>query len=63
VAGGVFAVRSARLASYSILDMGIGVATWFHAGGEFSADQVAYQYGDLALRIVGASPPERVADR
>jgi AcrR family transcriptional regulator len=54
---GDFAVRSARLASYSILDMGIGVATWFHEGGEFSADQVAYQYGDLALRMVGGTSP------
>ena len=54
-AGGVFSVRSARLASYSILDMGIGVATWFHEGGEFTADEVAYQYGDLALRIAGAA--------
>lgn len=55
-AAGAFDVRSARLASYSILDMGIGVATWFHEDGEFPADQVAYQYGDLALRIVGATP-------
>jgi AcrR family transcriptional regulator len=54
-AEGVFAVRSARLASYSILDMGIGVAAWFSEGGEFSADQIAYQYGDIALRIVGAA--------
>ena len=54
-AEGVFAVRSARLASYSILDMGIGVAAWFSEGGEFSTDQIAYQYGDIALRIVGAA--------
>jgi hypothetical protein len=54
-AEGVFAVRSARLASYSILDMGIGVSAWFSEGGEFSADQIAYQYGDIALRLVGAA--------
>ncbi|MGW5861136.1 TetR/AcrR family transcriptional regulator [Streptomyces sp. NPDC055239] len=53
---GVFQVRSARIASYSILDMGIGVASWFHEGGEFSVDQLAYQYGDIALRIVDARP-------
>lgn len=52
-AEGVFDVRSARLASYSILDMGMGVANWFHDGGEFSVEQLAYQYGDLALRLVG----------
>ncbi|WP_248963345.1 TetR/AcrR family transcriptional regulator [Sphaerisporangium perillae] len=57
LAKGVFDVRSARLASYSILDMGIGVAAWFREGGEFSADQLAYQYGDLALRMVTATAP------
>ncbi|RZB14478.1 TetR/AcrR family transcriptional regulator [Streptomyces sp. F001] len=55
-AEGAFDVRSARIASYSILDMGIGVASWFHEDGEFSVDQLAYQYGDIALRIVGALP-------
>ncbi|MCX4853544.1 TetR/AcrR family transcriptional regulator [Streptomyces canus] len=55
-AEGAFHVQSARIASYSILDMGIGVASWFHEGGEFSVDQLAYQYGDIALRIAGARP-------
>ncbi|MFE4929746.1 hypothetical protein [Streptomyces sp. NPDC056647] len=56
-ADGAFHVRSARIASYSILDMGIGVAGWFHEDGEYSVDQLAYQYGDIALRIVGARHP------
>ncbi|MFC6065284.1 TetR/AcrR family transcriptional regulator [Streptomyces ochraceiscleroticus] len=51
---GVFRVPAARIASYSILDMGIGVSSWFREGGEFTVDQLAYQYGDIALRIVGA---------
>ncbi|WP_405524279.1 TetR/AcrR family transcriptional regulator [Streptomyces canus] len=55
-AEGAFHVQSARIASYSILDMGIGVASWFHEGGEFSVDQLAYQYGDIALRIAGTRP-------
>ncbi|MFH8737010.1 MULTISPECIES: TetR/AcrR family transcriptional regulator [unclassified Streptomyces] len=54
-AEGVFHVQSARIASYSILDMGIGVSSWFHEVGEFSVDQLAYQYGDIALRIVGVA--------
>ncbi|MGW8667711.1 hypothetical protein [Streptomyces niveus] len=54
VAEGVFDVRSARNASYSIMDMGIGVASWFNEGGEFSVGQLAYQYGDMALRMVNA---------
>ncbi|MFJ8827862.1 hypothetical protein ACIREE_39800 [Streptomyces sp. NPDC102467] len=53
VAEGAFEVESARVASYSILDMGIGVASWFHEEGEFSVDQLAYQHGDIALRIAG----------
>ncbi|MFE1833979.1 TetR/AcrR family transcriptional regulator [Streptomyces sviceus] len=56
VAEGAFHVQSARIASYSILDMGIGGAGWFHEGGEFCVDQLAYQYGDIALRIAGARP-------
>ncbi|MFE2938040.1 TetR/AcrR family transcriptional regulator [Streptomyces sp. NPDC059255] len=55
-AEGAFEVRSARIASYSILDMGIGVAGWFREDGEFSVDDLAYQYGDIALRIAGARP-------
>ncbi|WP_406339695.1 TetR/AcrR family transcriptional regulator [Streptomyces sp. NBC_00649] len=62
VAEGVFHVQSARIASYSILDMGIGVSSWFHEVGEFSVDQLAYQYGDIALRIVGVAA-ERSATR
>ncbi len=52
VADGRFAVGSARLASYAILEMGIGVATWFREDGELSEAQVAYEYGEMALRIL-----------
>ena len=55
VAEGRFAVGSARLASYGILEMGIGVATWFREDGEMSESQVAYEYGEMALRILRAS--------
>ena len=57
----VFEVKSARLASYSILEMGIGVATWFREDGPLSEAEVAYHYGEFALRIVGAR--ERGAGR
>jgi AcrR family transcriptional regulator len=49
---GRFALASARLASYAILEMGMGVATWYREGGELSESQVAYQYGEMALRIL-----------
>ena len=55
VAEGRFAVGSTRLASYGILEMGIGVATWFREDGELSESQVAYEYGEMALRILRAS--------
>lgn len=50
---GVFEVRSSKLAAYTLLDMGIGLSLWFRDDGEFSADQVAYHYADLAMRVVG----------
>lgn len=51
---GRFVVGSARLASYAILEMGIGVAAWYRDGGELSESQVAYEYGEMALRILRA---------
>lgn len=52
---GRFTVASPRLASYSILEMGIGVATWFRDDGPLTEAEVAYHYGEFALRIVGAT--------
>lgn len=54
VAAGRFRVASARLASYAILDLGMGVAVWFREDGEIGEDAVVWEYGELALRIVGA---------
>lgn len=52
---GRFQVTSVRLASYAILDLGMGVAVWFREGGELTEDTVAWQYGQFALQIVGAA--------
>jgi AcrR family transcriptional regulator len=52
VAEGRFAVGSARLASYAILEMGMGIAAWYTDGGELSESQIAYEYGEMALRIL-----------
>jgi AcrR family transcriptional regulator len=54
ITAGRFHVMSARLASYAILDLGMGVAVWFRADGELTEDIVTWQYGEMALRIVGA---------
>lgn len=56
VRAGRFSVRSPKLTSFAILEMGIGVATWFREGGPLSVDEVAAVHGELALRMVGAAP-------
>lgn len=37
--------------------MGIGVAAWLRDDGELSESQVAYEYGELALRILRPPAP------
>jgi AcrR family transcriptional regulator len=51
---GRFDVPSSRLASYAILDMGMGVAVWFRENGSLDEEQVVRHYSAMALRIVGA---------
>lgn len=55
-AAGRFDVPAPRLATYAILQMGIGVSDWFREDGPLSEAVIAYHYGDMALRLVGASP-------
>ena len=54
VDAGVFHVDSVRLASYAILDLGMGVAVWYRADSEHPEDTVVWQYSEFALRLVGA---------
>jgi len=55
VEAGRFSVTSPRLASYALLDLGMGVAVWFREDGELSENEVAWQYTEFALRLLGAS--------
>src|SRR6266849_2901461 len=59
VEAGRFHVASARLASYAIPDLGMGMSAWFREDGELSEDTIVWQYSEFALRIVGAEPPQR----
>lgn len=52
VRAGCFSVESAKLTSFAILEMGIGVATWFKETGPLDVDEVAKVHGELALRMV-----------
>ncbi|MFF5991263.1 TetR/AcrR family transcriptional regulator [Prauserella flavalba] len=55
VATGAFQVASVKLASYAILDLGMGVAVWYREDGEYSEDTLVWQYSAFALSIVGAA--------
>lgn len=52
---GVFSVESAKVASFAIREMCVSVARWFREDGELAAIEVARQYSDYALNIVGAA--------
>jgi AcrR family transcriptional regulator len=54
VAAGVFRVASPQLASYAILDLGMGVAVWFREDAGPTENEVAWQHTEFALRMVGA---------
>jgi AcrR family transcriptional regulator len=52
---GRFSVASPRLTAYAILRMSSGVGLWYRAGGPFSDSEIAYYFGDLALRMAGVA--------
>jgi len=58
---GRFDVGSSKLASFAIIEMASSVSVWFREDGPLSDEQVADQYGGMALRIVGARPAPRTA--
>jgi AcrR family transcriptional regulator len=61
VEDGVFSVASVKLASFAIIEMATSVTVWFNEDGPLTPDEVAREYGEMALRIVGAKPPRRSA--
>jgi AcrR family transcriptional regulator len=56
VAADDFHVDSAALASFAILEMCLSIARWFRDDGDRTAEQVADEYADFALRIAGYKP-------
>jgi AcrR family transcriptional regulator len=55
VRAGRFRVASPRLASYALLDLGMGIAVWYREDGEHSENEIAWQHTEFALRLVGAA--------
>lgn len=54
VGAGVFRVADPFLASFGILEMCVSVARWFDPDGPLSAEQIAAEHAEFALRLVGA---------
>ena len=51
-ARGLFAVGNPALASFAILEMCVSIARWFREDGSRTAEQVADEHAEFALRIV-----------
>lgn len=53
---GAFDTADPPMAAAALLSLGIDLARWYSEGGRWTPEQLAEQYADLALRIVGAAP-------
>jgi AcrR family transcriptional regulator len=53
VAAGVFRTASPRMTALALLSLGIDVARWYRDEGEWSPEDIAEHYSELALRMVG----------
>ncbi|MDX6744870.1 TetR/AcrR family transcriptional regulator [Actinocorallia sp. A-T 12471] len=56
VAAGVFDAPHPKIAATALLSLGIDIARWYRASGEWTPEDIAAGYVELALRIVGAHP-------
>ncbi|MPY80640.1 MAG: TetR family transcriptional regulator [Actinophytocola sp.] len=54
-AAGVFATSNPRMTALALLSLGIDVARWYRDEGDWSPEDIADHYCELALRIVGAT--------
>jgi AcrR family transcriptional regulator len=52
---GTFTVGSVKLTSFAIIEMATSVAVWFKEDGPLSEDDVAREYAEMAIKIVGAA--------
>ena len=54
VASGAFRTSNPRMAAFTLLSLGVDVARWYRDEGEWSPEEIADYYCEVALRIVGA---------
>jgi hypothetical protein len=50
-------VSNAKITAFAIIEMAEGVPRWFQPEGNVSINQLAYLYGEFALRIAGVDNP------
>jgi AcrR family transcriptional regulator len=55
VADGVFTTSNPHMTALALLSLGIDVARWYRDEGEWTPEQIADHYCELAVRIVGAA--------
>src|ERR1700739_1488896 len=63
---GRMSFSNAKITAFSIIEMAEGVPRWFRPTGEVSINQLAYLYGEYALRVAGVyhkSRPDKRAGR
>lgn len=53
VSQGRMSVSNAKITAFAIIEMAEGVPRWFRPAGEVSINQLAYLYGEHALRMAG----------
>ena len=56
VRAGEFDTPSPRLATYAILEMGIGISMWFRPDGPMTEGEVVDHYCEIARRVAGVQP-------
>jgi AcrR family transcriptional regulator len=54
VASGAFVTPTPRVATVALLSLGIDLARWYREDGAWTPEDLADEYADMALRIVGA---------
>jgi AcrR family transcriptional regulator len=50
---GRMSISNAKITAFTIIEMAEGVPRWFRPSGDVSINQLAYLYGEYALRVAG----------
>jgi AcrR family transcriptional regulator len=54
VASGVFHTSNSRMTALALLSLGVDTARWYREEGEWTPEEIADYYCEVALRVVGA---------